>query len=99
MLNDQFGFSLPPAALYEAVDVSNDGRTIVGGGGDLGYWIVKLPEPSLVDFNRDEFADFHDLISFLDCFEGNSVLPPSSADLNRDGFTDFFDLIEFIDNF
>ena len=99
LLNEQFGFSLPPAALFEAVDVSNDGRTIVGGGGDLGYWIVKLPEPTLVDFNRDEFADFHDLISFLDCFEGNSVLPSSSADLNRDGFTDFFDLIEFIDNF
>jgi uncharacterized membrane protein len=98
-LNSNFGFSLAPAALYAGLGVSNDGRTIVGGGNDLGYWVVRLPQATLADFNVDEFADFHDLIAFLDCYEGNSILPVSSADVNRDGFTDFFDLIEFLDNF
>lgn len=98
-LNSNFGFSLAPAALYEGLGVSNDGRTIVGGGNTLGYWVVRLPQASLTDFNIDEFVDFHDLIFFLDCFEGNSILPVSSADLNHDGFTDFFDFIEFLDHF
>lgn len=98
-LNSEYGFTLAPASLYNAVGISNDGRTIVGGGSSAGQWVVKLPQPQLSDFNLDRMVDFHDLNAFLDCFEGRSILPISSADLNRDGMTDFFDLLEFMDNF
>lgn len=97
-LNTEYGFNLASGSLYKAIGISNDGLTIVGGGGAT-EWVVKLPQPMLSDFNLDRFVDFHDIQSFYDCFEGNSILPVSSADLNHDGFTDFFDVMEFFDNF
>jgi uncharacterized membrane protein len=98
-LNANYGFHLASGSMYKAMGVSSDGRTIMGGGGSLGYWVLVLPSARPADFNVDEFVDFLDLSDFLDCFNGESVLPVSSADFNRDGFTDFFDLLEFLDNF
>lgn len=88
-----------PAQLRRLVAISDDGLTIVGGYPGVQGWVIRLPQPQLADFNRDEQVDFHDLSDFLDCFEGSHLLPTTSADLNRDGFTDFFDLIEFLDRF
>lgn len=98
-LNANFGFHLASGSMYKAIGVSDDGRTIMGGGSSLGYWVLVLPPERPADFNVDEFVDFLDLADFLDCYTGEGVLPVSSADLNRDGITDFFDLIEFLDHF
>ena len=98
-LSNQFGLELPGWTLSSAVGVSDDGLTIVGEDVSGKGWMIRLPAARPADFNLDRFVDFLDLADFLDCFEGNSVLPVSSADLNHDGFTDFFDLIEFLDEF
>ena len=72
-LNANFGFHLASGSMYQALGVSDDGRTIMGGGSSLGYWVLVFPPERPADFNVDEFVDFLDLTDFLDCFTISSA--------------------------
>ena len=97
-LSSHYSFT-PPINLSRLRSISEDGRTIMGGYISVRGWIIRLPQSRPADFNRDRHVDFADLADYIDCFEGNHLLPVSSADLNRDGITDFFDLMQFMDDF
>ncbi|MEK6702064.1 MAG: dockerin type I domain-containing protein [Planctomycetota bacterium] len=94
-----YGISRPRTDFRYSIDVSHDGRVIVGQGGIYPYWVVILPSPAPADFNVDGTVDMVDLMDFIDCFTGNSVLPVSSADMDGDGAVDCFDFDEFVRRF
>jgi uncharacterized membrane protein len=97
-LHDSFQMDLTNWNLSEALGISNDGRTIMGTGSPSN-WIVYLPASRPGDFNGDETKTIDDLVSFVDCFVGDAVLPPTSADVNHDNFTDWVDFEEFLADF
>jgi len=97
-LHDSFQMDLANWNLSEAWGISNNGRTIMGTGSPSN-WIVYLPAARPGDFNGDETKTNEDLLSFVDCFVGDAVLPPTAADINHDSFTDWVDFEEFLADF
>ncbi|MEK6702065.1 MAG: hypothetical protein AABZ53_07370 [Planctomycetota bacterium] len=95
----EFGLSHARNDFGVSISVSDDGMTIVGKNGIHPYWVVVLPQPELADYNIDRTVDFLDMVDYVDCYTGNSILPVSSADLDHDGAVDFFDYDEFVRRF
>ncbi|MDX2147391.1 MAG: hypothetical protein SFZ23_07695 [Planctomycetota bacterium] len=79
-----------------AVDVSHDGRTIVGEGinpqGCRQSWAVVFSDSCPADFNSDGQVDFFDYLDFAQAFGTDDA----SADFNANGQVDFFDYLDYV---
>ncbi len=105
-LEAERGLDLTGWVLTRALDISDDGTTIVGYGRDpCGHeqaWMVRLappllaqPEPCPGDVNNDRAVDFADLNDLLSRFNQEAIC----GDLDHDGFVGFADLNQLISNF
>ncbi|MDX2148122.1 MAG: hypothetical protein SFZ23_11440 [Planctomycetota bacterium] len=82
--------------LRDAVDVSNDGRSIVGhglntNGNDQPFLLTLVGAPCPADFNHDGQGDFFDYLDFVAAYSADAP----DADFNDDGVIDFFDYLDF----
>ena len=80
-------------------DISGDGQAVVGSSANNTGWLMRLPARPIADFDGDNSQDVNDFMSFIDCFEGTSLLPQSAADMDGDGFVDIFDFELFVQEF
>ena len=81
-----------------ATDISADGNTIVGTGAfnnSVG-WVLNLPPAPVDDFDGNKVVNANDYHTFVQCIQGQSVLPPSAADMNHDGIGNSADLARFM---
>ncbi len=106
VLTQDYGLDLTGWTLGSAVDISADGRTIVGNGLHNGVneaWIARLGDlPCRADFNADGSLDSQDFFDYLVEFFGNPgcvSMPPDvlcAADFDRNGTVNSQDFFDFL---
>jgi len=97
VLIDDYGLDVARWRLVDANAMSDDGRTIVGGGwnpnGDAEAWLAFLgSDPCPADLNGDFEVNLADLRKLLRNFGTRSIGLPSMGDANHDGDIDLADL-------